>query len=56
MIPIDQMDVFFDKVYELFDNGEIDKAIKLLDTIDEDNSEYTRALFYKTIILESIKQ
>lgn len=56
IIPVNQMDVLFDKVYELFDNGEINKAIKLLDTINESNPEYTRALFYKAVILESIKQ
>lgn len=56
MIPVDQMDILFDKVYELFDNDKTDKAIKLLDTIDENNPEYARALFYKAVILEAIKQ
>lgn len=47
----DSMDKFFNHVYELSDEGNIDEAISLLDTIPEDSPEYSRALFYKSMIL-----
>lgn len=51
IIPTSDMDVFFDDVNSLFEEGQIDNALAKLDTIDENNSEYGRALFYKALIL-----
>ena len=48
------MDDFFNKVYFLFSIGFADAALAKLDTIEEDNSEYGRALFYKSVILEAL--
>ena len=50
---INPMDSYFDEVYELFEKGEIDNAIEMLDAIDEDNPEYERAMFYKSFILNA---
>lgn len=50
---INPMDPYFDRVYELFEKGEIDNAIEMLDVIDEDNPEYERAMFYKSFILNA---
>ena len=47
-------DRFFDNVYQLYANGEADKALTMLDLIKEDNPEYGHALFYKSIILSSL--
>lgn len=51
---INPMDSYFDEVYNLFSNGEIDEAIAMLDVIDEDNPEYERAMFYKSFILNAV--
>ena len=53
IVPMSDMDIFFDEVYELFVNGNIDEALDKLETIKEDNPEYSRALFYKSIILSA---
>lgn len=50
---INSMDSYFDEVYELFEKGEINNAIEMLDAIDEDNPEYERAMFYKSFILNA---
>ena len=50
----EDMDDFFNKVYYLFSLGFADAALAKLDTVGEDNSEYGRALFYKSVILESL--
>ena len=51
IVPVSDIDKFFDDVYELFERGEIDKALSELDTIDENHPEYPRALFYKSVIM-----
>ena len=51
IIRTSDADEFFDDVNFLFEEGEIDKALDKLDTVDEDNPEYGRALFYKAMIL-----
>ena len=53
IVPMSDTDIFFDEVHELFINGNIDEALDKLETIKEDNSEYSRALFYKSIILSA---
>lgn len=50
----DSMDDFFDEVYELFESGESEKALEQLDTIKKGHPEYTRALFYKFVILREL--
>ena len=50
----DDMDDFFNKVFYLYSLGFADEALAKLDTVGEDNSEYGRALFYKSVILESL--
>jgi tetratricopeptide (TPR) repeat protein len=47
-------DSYFDDAYELFEKGEIDKAIAILDSIDEDDPEYELAMFYKSLIMAAI--
>lgn len=47
-------DSHFDDAYELFENGEIDKAIAILDSIDKDDPEYELAMFYKSLIMAAI--
>lgn len=49
LVNTDPMDEFFDNVYNLFDEGKVDEAMGLLDTIPEDSPEYGRALFYKSM-------
>lgn len=51
LVDKDPMDDFFDEVYELFEDGKVDKALNMLDSIPEDSPEYGRALFYKSMIL-----
>ncbi len=46
----EDMDSFFDDVYHLFSIGLVHEALAKLDTIKEDNPEYGRALFYKSVI------
>ena len=52
IVPASEMDIFFDDVYHLFESGKVDEALNKLDTIDEDNPEYPRALFYKSMMLQ----
>ena len=40
----------FDEACELFEKGKSDKALELLDNIPENSPDYSRALFYKSII------
>ncbi len=47
---VDEMDLFFNEVYQLFSSGHFDEALDKLNTIEEDNPEYGHALFYKSII------
>ena len=49
-----EMDEFFDKVYYLFSTGRAEEALARLDTIDEDNPDYARALFYKSMISSAL--
>ncbi len=53
IMPHSAMDDFFDDVYNLFADGRTDEAMAKLDTIDEDDPEYARALFYKSILVSS---
>lgn len=53
MINSNPMDTFFDEVYYLFEEGKVDKAIEMLDSITEDSPEYARALFYKSMMISS---
>ena len=46
-------DSFFEDVYTLFEDGDIDEALAKLETIDENHPEYNRAIFYKSVILSS---
>ena len=48
------MDDFFNEVYELFYKGNSEEALKKLDTIEPDNPEYPRSLFYKSVILSNL--
>ena len=50
---VNPMDSYFDEVYELFEKGQLDNAIEMLDAIDENNPEYERAMFYKSFILNA---
>ena len=50
----DEMDWLFNEVYSLFSIGHFDEALDKLNTIDEDNPEYSRALFYKSIIYSAL--
>ena len=45
------MDDFFDEAFELYARGKVSEAIKHIDSIKEDNPEYGRALFYKSMFL-----
>lgn len=47
----DPMDDFFDETYELFEKGNVDEALGMLDTISKDNPEYPRAQFYKSMMM-----
>ena len=51
IVPVSDMDIFFDEVSDLFESGKTDEALAKLDTIGEDSPEYGRALFYKSVIL-----
>lgn len=53
-IAEEDMDDFFNDVYHLFSNGLADDALDKLDLIEEDNPEYPRALFYKSVISSSL--
>ena len=44
-------DSFFNEVYSLSQKGKVDKAIKMLDSVPENHPEYSRALFYKSMII-----
>ena len=44
-------DSFFNKVYILAERGRTDEALKMLDSVPKNHSEYPRALFYKSVIL-----
>ena len=46
----DEINSFFDNVYKLVEKDEIDEALKLLDSIPENDSEYLHARFYKHFI------
>lgn len=48
----DPMDDFFDEAYELYSEGKVDEALKMLDTIPKNDSEYPRAMFYKSLMRE----
>ena len=48
------LDSFFNEIYRLHSIGETEKAIKKLDIIPKNHSEYPRALFYKSVFLNSI--
>ena len=53
---IDEMDFFFNEVYQLFSEGRFEEALDKLDEIKQDNSEYGRAMFYKSIICAAMGQ
>ena len=46
----DEVDVFFDNIYKLVENDKIDEALKILDSIPEDDPEYLHSRFYKHFI------
>ena len=46
-------DSFFEDIYTLFEDGNVDEALAKLETIDENHPEYNRAAFYKSVILSS---
>lgn len=52
-VETNPMDDFFDEVYELFEEGNSEKALEMLDSVPEDSPEYARALFYKSVIIGS---
>ena len=45
-------DSFFNEVYRLSQMGKADAAIEMLDMIPKNHSEYSRALFYKSMIMD----
>ena len=51
---VDEMDLFFNEIYQLFSAGHFDEALDKLNTIEEDNPEYGHALFYKSIIYAAL--
>lgn len=49
-----EMDEFFDEINSLYEDGKIEEALNKLDEIKEDDPDYPRSLFYKSLILASI--
>lgn len=47
----DPMDEFFDNVYTTFEMGNADEAMEMLDSIPQDSPEYSRATFYKSMLM-----
>ena len=47
----DPMEEFFTNVFAMAEEGDLNQAMNMLDLIPEDNPEYGRALFFKSILM-----
>ena len=47
---------YFDKIYEIFNNGNVEKAFEMLDDIGEDDPKYFTSLVYRSMILGDLNK
>ena len=52
IVPSSHGEVLFAKAFLLFENGNVDEAISILDSFEQDDPDYPKAAFYKEYILK----